>query len=58
MDWVRLIGKMEPSPQLLAEERFTFVKPIATVVSDHDRPSDLSVNNKYNGHLFPQFFSQ
>ena len=32
MDWVRLIGKMEPSPQLLAEERFTFVKPIATVV--------------------------
>ena len=44
IDWVkrkRTTGKIEPSPQLLAEERFIFQKTIATVVYDHDIPSDL-----------------
>ena len=37
-------GKVEPSPQLLAEEKFTFQKPIATVAYDHDIPRDLIMN--------------
>ena len=35
MDWVIrkwTTGKIEPSPQFLAEERFTFQKPIAAIV--------------------------
>ena len=47
MNWVKrkgTTGKIEPSPQLLAEKRFTIQKSIATVVYDHDIPSDLIIN--------------
>ena len=37
-------GKIEPFPQLLAEEIFTFQKFIATVACDHDIPSGLIIN--------------
>ena len=37
-------GKTETSPQLVAEEEFTFQKSIATVIYDHDIPSDLIIN--------------
>ena len=47
MDWIkykRTAGKIEPAPKLLAEERFTFQKSIATVVYDHDISSDLFIS--------------
>ena len=47
MDWIKLKetnGKTETSPQLLAEEEFTLQKSIATVIYDHDIPSDLIIN--------------
>ena len=37
-------GKTETSPKLVAEEEFTFQKSIATVIYDHDIPSDLIIN--------------
>ena len=37
-------GKIEPSPQLVAGEKFTFQKPIATFAYDHGKPSDLIMN--------------
>ena len=37
-------GKLEPSPQLLLEEKFTFQKEISTHVSNHDIPPSLVLN--------------
>ena len=47
MEWVKrkgTTGNIEPFLQLLAEKKFTFQKSIATVVYDHDIPSDLTIN--------------
>ena len=47
MDWVKrkaTTGKVEPSTQFLAEEKFTFQKAISTYVHDHDIPTDLIIN--------------
>ena len=46
-------GKIEPSPQFLAEERFTFQKPIATVVYDHNIPRGLSINLDQTPNVSP-----
>ena len=40
----KLLEILNPSPQLLAKERFTFQKSISNVVYDHDISSDLIVN--------------
>ena len=51
MDWIKCketTGKIEPSLQLLAEERFTFQKSISTVVYDHDIPSQIQDKYKIN----------
>ena len=37
-------GKVEPSPQFLAEEKFTFQRAISTAVSRHDIPDSLVLN--------------
>ena len=37
-------GKVEPSPQFLAEEKFTFQRAISAAVLEHDIPSSLVVN--------------
>ena len=37
-------GKVEPSTQLLAEEKFTFQKAIAKVIQNSDIPLDLVIN--------------
>ena len=47
IDWVKrkgTNGKIEPFPQLRAEERFTFQKSIAPLAYDHNIPSDLIIN--------------
>ena len=47
MDWVKhkgTKGKVEPSKQLLAEEKFTFRMSISKVVCEHDIPSELIIN--------------
>ena len=47
MDWVKrkaTTGKVEPSTQFLAEEKFTFQKAISTYVYDYDIPTDLIIN--------------
>ena len=47
MDWVKrkaTTGKVEPSTQFLAEEKFTFQKAIFTYVYDHDIPTNLIIN--------------
>ena len=47
MVWVTrkgITGRIEPSPQLLAEERFIFQKSIVTVVYDYDIRSDLIID--------------
>ena len=47
IDWVKrkaTTGKVEPSTQFLAEEKFTFQKAISTYVYDHDIPTDLIIN--------------
>ena len=47
MDWVKrntTTGKVEPSTQFLAEEKFIFQKAISTYVYDHDIPTDLIIN--------------
>ena len=47
MDWVKrkaTTGKVEPSTQFLAEEKFTCQKAISTYVHDHDIPTDLIIN--------------
>ena len=37
-------GKVDPSPQFLAEEKFTFQRQIASVVYEHDIPPELVIN--------------
>ena len=37
-------GKVEPSAQLLAEEKFTFQKAIAKAIQDDDIPPDFVMN--------------
>ena len=37
-------GKVDPSPQFLAEEKFTFQKAISTAIMHHDIPESLIVN--------------
>ena len=37
-------SKVEPSAQLLAEEKFTFQKAIAKAIQDNDIPPDLVIN--------------
>ena len=47
MDWVKrsgTTGKVEPSAQFLAEEKFTFQRAISAVVYNHDIPADLVIN--------------
>ena len=56
MDWVKRKGttvKIEPSPQFLAEERFTFQKPIATIVYDHGIPRDHTTNLDQTTYVSP-----
>ena len=47
VNWVKrkgTRGKVEPSKQLLAEEKLTFQKNISKVVYKHDIPSELIIN--------------
>ena len=47
MEWVKrkgTAGKVEPSPQFIAEEKFTFQSEIASAVYNHDIPKELIVN--------------
>ena len=47
MDWVKrkgTTGKIEPSAQLLAEEKTTFQRATSTVVYNHDIPGELAIN--------------
>lgn len=47
MNWSKrkgTTGKVDPSPQFLAEEKFTFQKAISTAVFEHDIPPSLVVN--------------
>ena len=37
-------GKVDPSPQFLAEEKFTFQRNISVLVSEHDIPPSLIIN--------------
>ena len=56
MDWVKrkeTTGKVEPSAQFLAEEKFTFQKAISTVVYNHDIP--LTLSSTLIRHLFPTY---
>ena len=39
-----ITGKADPSPQFLAEERFTFQRTISTAILEHDIPAPLVVN--------------
>lgn len=50
MDWVKpkeTTGKIEPPPQLLAEERLTFQKSIGTVAYDSNKPDNLDQTSLY-----------
>ena len=38
------MGKVEPTKQLLAEEKLTFKKSISKAVYEHDIPSELIIN--------------
>ena len=47
MNWVKrkgTTGKVEPSPQFLVEEIFSFQMAISKVVYEHDIPSELVIN--------------
>ena len=47
MKWVKrkgTTGKVEPSPQLLAEEKFTFLREIASAVYNNYIPKELIIN--------------
>lgn len=47
MNWCKrkgTTGKVEPSPQFLAEEKFTFQRAISSKISMHDIPSYLVLN--------------
>ena len=37
-------GNVDPSPQFLAEEKFTFQRKISALVSEHDIPLSLIIN--------------
>ena len=37
-------GKVDSSPQVLAEEKFTFQRKISTAILEHDIPAPLVVN--------------
>ena len=37
-------GKVDPSPQFSAEEKFTFQRTISTAILEHDIPGPLFVN--------------
>ena len=53
MDWVKrkgITGKVEPSAQFLAEEKFTFQRAILTVVYNHDI-SGLTLSSTLIRHL-------
>ena len=39
-----ITGKVDPSPQFLAEEKFTFQRTISTAILEHDIPAPLVVN--------------
>ena len=39
-----ITGKVDPSPQFLAEEKFTFQRTITTAFLEHDTPAPLLVN--------------
>ena len=42
MEWIKrkgTTGKVEPSPQFLAEEKFTFQRAISGAISEHDIPT-------------------
>ena len=48
-DWKKrkaTTGKVDPSPQFLAEKKFIFQREISTVVFDHDIAPELVVNNR------------
>ena len=40
----RTTGKVEPSAQFLAGEKFTFQRAISTKVYNYDIPADLAIN--------------
>ena len=47
MNWVKrkaTTGKVEPSPQFVAEEKFTFQREIASAVYNNDIPKELIIN--------------
>ena len=52
----KLLEIPNPSPQLLAKERFTFQKSIANVVYDHDIPSDLFDQTSLS-HVSPEKYT-
>lgn len=39
-----MTGKLDPSPQFLAEEKFSFQRNISTLVAEHDIPPCLIIN--------------
>ena len=39
-----ITGKVDPSPQFLAEEKFTFQRNISAFVFEHDMPLSLIIN--------------
>ena len=45
--WKGTTGKIEPSPQFLAEEKFTFQRAISTGISSHDIPNLYQIPLSY-----------
>ena len=46
VNWVRhkgITGRVEPSKQLLAEDKFTFQMSISRVIYEHDIPSEIII---------------
>ena len=50
-------GKVDPSPQFLAEEKCTFQRTISTAVLEHDIPTPLVVNLDQTP-LYPMFLQE
>ena len=47
MEWAKrkgTTGKVESSPQFLAEEKFTFQRVISAAISEHDISTSLVIN--------------
>ena len=47
MEWTKCkgtTGKVEPLPQFLVEEKFTFQRAISAAISEHDIPTSLVIN--------------